>query len=62
MRQIVNYSDFESTMGLLTNEVYAKFLKAEIENDMIICNYDDEGYCLFDEIDEDLFEFTGTAK
>jgi hypothetical protein len=62
-RMIINMPEFTETIAPdVRNFALEQFHSAKIENDMIVSNYDEDGYCTFEHIGNNKFEFIGTAK
>ena len=62
-RQIINMVDFLEIMDPeVVDFALEQFQATEMQNEMVVSNYDDEGYCTFEYLGGEFFEFTGTAK
>jgi hypothetical protein len=62
-RKMSNFPYFKETLGDNWKLAYKNFMNTPSKNDMIIANYDDEGFALFNRTnDHGTWEFTGTAK
>ena len=63
MKKIINMDELLETLSpKVVDFALKEFQQTEPEDGMICSNYDEEGYCTFEHIDGNLYEFTGTAK
>lgn len=63
-RTIVNMDYFLETMAAdVVAEALENFYNEEDDGSgIIVSNYDDNGYCIFKQVEGDIYKFTGTAK
>lgn len=60
-KKITNFNYFVEVLNKKWKYAYKMFQQSD-EAQTIVSSYDEEGFCIFKQKSEGLYEFTGTAK